>query len=81
MRTIERTRQFKRDYKRETKGRHRATLDTDLLFVLTALAEDEPLAARPGTMPCPETGQGTGIVTSNQTLFCSIRNPMTGPYG
>lgn len=46
MRTIERTRQFKRDYKRETKGRHRATLDTDLLFVLTALAEDEPLAAR-----------------------------------
>ena len=27
MRTTERTNQFKRDYKRESKGQHRATLD------------------------------------------------------
>jgi mRNA interferase YafQ len=36
MRTIERSSAFKRDYKRETKGRHRATLDDDLVPVLTA---------------------------------------------
>ena len=31
MRQIERTGQFKRDYKREAKGQHRATLDADTL--------------------------------------------------
>ncbi len=31
MRTIKRTGQFKRDYKRETKGPHRATRDADTL--------------------------------------------------
>jgi mRNA interferase YafQ len=43
MRTIERSTAFKRDYKRESKGRHRATLDADLVSVLTILADDEPL--------------------------------------
>jgi len=38
MRTIENTGQFKRDYKREAKGKHRATLDADLVPVLEALA-------------------------------------------
>jgi mRNA-degrading endonuclease YafQ of YafQ-DinJ toxin-antitoxin module len=37
MRRIDRTGQFKRDYKREAKGQHRATLDADLMAVLTAL--------------------------------------------
>lgn len=45
MRRIERTGQFKRDYKREAKGRHRATLEIELIEVLTALANDQPLAA------------------------------------
>lgn len=40
MRTIEWTGQFKRDYKRESKGQHRATLDADLMPVFTALACD-----------------------------------------
>jgi mRNA interferase YafQ len=44
MRTIKRTGQFKRDYKRETKGQHRATLDADLLAVLKPLASDQALA-------------------------------------
>jgi mRNA interferase YafQ len=44
MRTIERTAKFKRDYKRERKGSHRATLDADLSCILLALAKDEPLA-------------------------------------
>ncbi len=43
MRTIERTNQFKRDYKRELKGQHRATLADDFTAVLTALADDHPL--------------------------------------
>src|SRR3546814_9022036 len=42
-RTIDRSTRFKRDYKRESKGRHRATLDADLLPVLAALATDTPL--------------------------------------
>ena len=43
MRRIERTSQFKRDYKREAKGRHRATLDNVLMKVVSALASDRPL--------------------------------------
>ena len=46
MRTIERTSQFKRDYKRESKGRHRKTLEDDLRAVIASLAADEPLAER-----------------------------------
>ena len=46
MRRIERTSQFKRDYKREAKGRHRAGLDAILTELLTLLVSDEPLAAR-----------------------------------
>ena len=46
MRTIERTGQFKRDYKREAKGQHRAELDTILVPVLVALARDEILEPR-----------------------------------
>lgn len=46
MRTIERSTKFRRDYKRETKGRHRATLADDLLPVLTALATDTALDPR-----------------------------------
>ena len=45
MRTIERTTRFKRDYKREAKGRHRKSLDTDLLTAIKLLAEDAPLPA------------------------------------
>jgi mRNA interferase YafQ len=44
MRTIERTGQFKRDYKREAKGQYSATLDASLMPVLVALASDQPLA-------------------------------------
>lgn len=46
MRTIERSSAFKRDYKREAKGRHGATLDAVLMPVLTALVEDKPLEPR-----------------------------------
>jgi len=46
MRTIEPVSQFRRDFKREKKGQHRATLDGDLAAVLEALAADLPLEPR-----------------------------------
>jgi mRNA interferase YafQ len=46
MRTIERTTQFKRDYKRESKGQHRATLADDFASILTALANDQLLVEK-----------------------------------
>jgi mRNA interferase YafQ len=46
MRTIRRTTRFKRDYKREAKGRHRQQLDKDLLTIITLLATDAPLVEK-----------------------------------
>jgi mRNA interferase YafQ len=46
MRTIERSSAFKRDYKREARGRHSATLDSALTPVLVALVNDEVLEPR-----------------------------------
>lgn len=46
MRTIERTGQFKRDYKRKSKGQHRLVLDDVFLAVLKLLIADKPLPAK-----------------------------------
>jgi mRNA interferase YafQ len=46
MRTIEWTGQFKRDYRREARGRHRNILDGALFPVVDALANDVPLQPR-----------------------------------
>lgn len=46
MRTIERTNQLKRDYKRELKGQHRATLEEDFREILKLLVTDQPLPER-----------------------------------
>ena len=43
MRTISRTFRFKKDYKREARGRHRQTLDADLLAAVSLLAANFPL--------------------------------------
>jgi mRNA interferase YafQ len=43
VRTIQYTRRFKRDYKRESRGRHRTTLDGALLAAVRCIAADEPL--------------------------------------
>jgi mRNA interferase YafQ len=43
MRVIERSSAFKRDFKRELAGRHKAALQIELVDVLTALVEDRPL--------------------------------------
>ncbi len=46
MRTIRRTSAFKRDYRRERKGRFAGTVDAELVRVVAELAEDRPLAPR-----------------------------------
>ena len=46
MRKIERTSQFKRDYKREASGQHRMSPDASLVPLLVALADDQPLEPR-----------------------------------
>jgi mRNA interferase YafQ len=46
MRTIRRTARFKRDYKREKAGRHRKSLDSVLIEVVSMLAADTELPAR-----------------------------------
>jgi mRNA interferase YafQ len=46
VRTIEWTGQFKRDYKRESKGQHHTTLDADLFPIVDLLANDHPLEWR-----------------------------------
>ena len=46
MREIERTSGFKRDYRREVRGRYRTALEEALVTVLRALAADEPLPER-----------------------------------
>ena len=46
MRTIERTGQFKRDYKRESKGQNAKTLDENLVAVFKVLLSDQPLEPR-----------------------------------
>jgi mRNA interferase YafQ len=51
MRRIERTSQFKRDYKREAKGQHREVLAESFPPIVKALANDEPLASREASRP------------------------------
>jgi mRNA interferase YafQ len=46
MRTISRTTRFKKDFKREAKGQHRATLDDMLRAAVSLLVVDMPLPER-----------------------------------
>ncbi|NQW73444.1 MAG: type II toxin-antitoxin system YafQ family toxin [Actinobacteria bacterium] len=46
MRQIEWTTSFKRDFKRENRGQHKASLAIDLETVLLLLVADEPLPER-----------------------------------
>ena len=45
MRRTNSSRAFRRDYRREMRGRHRETLDADLDQVVALLANDQPLPA------------------------------------
>ncbi len=55
MRTIDRSSAFKRDYKRESKGQHRAMLEDSLKQVLVALATDQHLDAVPKSIDIHST--------------------------
>ena len=46
MRTIERTNQFKRDFKRELTGRYRVVVEHELTEIIVQLALDEVLPLR-----------------------------------
>ncbi len=46
MRTINRTHQFKKDYKRESRGRYSVELDSLLTVALTFLLQNVPLPPR-----------------------------------
>ena len=65
MRTIRRTSAFKRDYKRERKGRKRKTIDDDLLNVVTLLVNDERWLRVIMTIPWSVSGKTIGIATSD----------------
>ena len=46
MRRIERTSAFRRDFKREQRGRHRRNLEPLISSIVSLLAEDKPLPPR-----------------------------------
>ena len=46
MRRIELTNSFKRDYKRELKGKHKTALEGEFAELLQQLADDQPLTER-----------------------------------
>lgn len=46
MRTVEYTGQFKKDFKRENKGKYKAILEGELMTVVRLLAADQPLEPR-----------------------------------
>jgi mRNA interferase YafQ len=46
MRTINTTSRFRKDYKRELKGRHRQAIENELPQMISALAHDEKLQER-----------------------------------
>jgi mRNA interferase YafQ len=46
MRTIEHGNKFKKDYKRESTGRYKTTLQKEFIEVITTLSNDQPLDAR-----------------------------------
>jgi mRNA interferase YafQ len=46
MRRIERTTQFKKDYKREVRGRYKVTLESALIEVIDLLVVDQELPER-----------------------------------
>ena len=59
MREIDRTTRFRRDYKRESKGRHRSDLEAGLKVIIIRLMSDEPLAERYRDLPL--TGKWAGF--------------------
>ncbi len=75
MRTIERSSAFKRDYKREARGRHKPTLDTDLKPVLEALVNDKALEHRHRDHELSGAWEGYRECHINPDLLLIYRKP------
>jgi hypothetical protein len=67
MRKIELATVFRRDYKREGRGRHRHSLDAELAATLEALASDMTLDAQLRIMRSPANGPAIANATSGPT--------------
>ena len=66
MRTIEPTSRFKRDYKREARGRHRTYLDAILAPIVEALANDRRLEPRHHDRALSGEWRSTGTAAAMQ---------------
>ena len=80
MRTIEFTGQFKRDYKRESKGTHKKTLAGDLNNAFKLLAADKKLPEKYYDHPLVGNWKDHVIAILNLIWFSSIENQMKQPY-
>lgn len=66
MRTIERTTAFKKDFKREKKGKHKKKLQTLLAANAQYLVDDEPLPV--ANRDHPLTGEWGASATATSSL-------------
>jgi len=67
MRRIERTKAFRRDFKREMRGQHRRDLETLLTSAIALLAEDNPLPEKNRDHALPANGTTSANVISSPT--------------
>jgi predicted nucleic acid-binding protein len=79
MRAIERSSAFKRDYKREAKGQHRATLDADLVPILKALDAD-PRPFRDSMIAATAMEHGFSLVTRNVGDLADAGVQLVNPF-
>lgn len=76
MRRIERTNAFRRDFKRELRGRHRQDLESLLKSAIEMLAEDNLLPESNRDHALQASGATIAIATSSPTFCRSIARSM-----
>ena len=74
MRTIKQAVQFKRDLKREAKGKYRKALEEDLLYVISSLATDNPLESKYHDHALKDFKKILETAISNPIWFCYTKN-------
>ena len=77
MRTIRRTAAFKRDYRREKKGRFAKTLELEVKNVVADLAADRPLSQRHHNHALPGPGKDHRDCHVRPDLVLIYRKPDT----
>lgn len=66
MRRIDRTNAFRRDFKREMRGRHRRDLESLLTSVISLLMDDRPLTEKNRDHALPANGATFANATSSR---------------